>query len=585
MIELKKIYAKDYKIIPNINVDMTQKIKHMIELNGRDTHFIFEKGVYNFSSDYATQADYYLSNTDVENPRKFSIFIKNMQNIIIDGSGSQFIYAGQTAPFGVDASSDITIKNVDIDWEIPLSAEGYVIKSSKDFVDMKIDKEQFPHYVRDSTLIFKGENWEVDNKVSNQFCEFDATTTKFAYRTGDKFSSNKSEDMGDYIRFYGQFDPIPKVGNFGVLRHSKRLNPAMFFNKTLNINIQNVTVHNSGGLGILCQFCDTINVKNVNFRPNREKGRRVLCGHDDGIHLSNNKGEITVEQCSFYGLMDDPINVHGTSLRVEQIINNNTIKGIFIHPQAVGFDSWADEFNEVSFINRENMSSYGVCLVDKFELISPTEFVINFKQNIPEQLKLGDALENLTNSPSLTCKNNYFGSCRARGVLVSTPKKVVIENNVFDSAGAGILIAGDANCWYESGACADVTIKNNHFNECVTSMYQFCEGIISICPEVPNPQIDKPFHRNIKIIGNTFMAFDYSVLYALSVKGLQFKNNKIIRSHMYTPYATRKHMINLDYCANVEIENNILINDVLGKDIHMNGNSIDISNDGNLQIF
>ena len=58
---------------------------------------------------------------------------------------------------------------------------------------------------------------------------------------------------------------------------------------------------------------------------------------------------------------------------------------------------------------------------------------------------MGDALENLTWSPDVEIKNTFFGSCRARGLLVTTPGKVVIENNIFESSGSAILIAGDAN--------------------------------------------------------------------------------------------------------------------------------------------
>ena len=96
---------------------------------------------------------------------------------------------------------------------------------------------------------------------------------------------------------------------------------------------------------------------------------------------------------------------------------------------------------------------------------------------LPEAVIPGDALENLTWTPEVIIKNSFFGSNRARGILMSTPGKVVIENNVFESSGSAILIPGDANGWYESGAVTDVLIRNNVFNDpCMTSMYQFCEG-------------------------------------------------------------------------------------------------------------
>ena len=143
---------------------------------------------------------------------------------------------------------------------------------------------------------------------------------------------------------------------------------------------------------------------------------------------------------------------------------------------------------------------------------------------------------------------------------------------MFESAGSAILIAGDANFWYESGACSDVLIRGNHFADCcMTSMYQFCEGIISICPEIPKPELHKPFHRNIKITENTFQSFDYSVLYALSVQGLEFSHNRIIRSYVYEPMDRKHHMINLEYCSNVTLHDNHLIGDVLGQDVHTVG--------------
>jgi hypothetical protein len=35
------------------------------------------------------------------------------------------------------------------------------------------------------------------------------------------------------------------------------------------------------------------------------------------------------------------------------------------------------------------------------------------------------------------------------GLLVSIPGKVIINQNEFESSGSAILIAGDANGWYE----------------------------------------------------------------------------------------------------------------------------------------
>jgi hypothetical protein len=149
---------------------------------------------------------------------------------------------------------------------------------------------------------------------------------------------------------------------------------------------------------------------------------------------------------------------------------------------------------------------------------------------------------------------------------------VVIEDNRFESSGSAILIAGDANYWYESGAVRDVTIRRNQFTAaCLTSMYQFCEGIISILPEIPKPDLAFPFHRGIRIEDNEFQLFDYPILYAKSVDGLTFSRNRLVRSRAFEPFHARKAGLTFEACRGVVVEDNSLEGDILGKNIVLAG--------------
>ena len=144
----------------------------------------------------------------------------------------------------------------------------------------------------------------------------------------------------------------------------------------------------------------------------------------------------------------------------------------------------------------------------------------------------------------------------------------MIENKDFVSSGAAILIAGDANGWYESGGVRDVLIRGNRFHpSCMTSWYQFGEGVISIYPIIPEFDSARAFHRNIRIEGNSFDVFDYSVLYALSVDGLSFNNNTIKHNTEYKPWQRRKAMLTFEGCMNVQVKGNNIADDVLGKNI------------------
>ena len=89
------------------------------------------------------------------------------------------------------------------------------------------------------------------------------------------------------------------------------------------------------------------------------------------------------------------------------------------------------------------------------------------------------AIENYSFSPEVVIRNNWFGSGRARGAVVMTPRRVLIEGNVFESAGAAIVIAGDALLWFAVGASDGVTVRKNTFTDvCRLSDYQYSNADI-----------------------------------------------------------------------------------------------------------
>jgi hypothetical protein len=133
---------------------------------------------------------------------------------------------------------------------------------------------------------------------------------------------------------------------------------------------------------------------------------------------------------------------------------------------------------------------------------------------------------------------------------------VLVEGNRFEHiAGSPILLAGDANGWYESGACHDVLIRNNRFTDNLTSRFQFTEGLIVAYPEIPDLKGQTEYyHRKVRIEGNVFETFDVPLLYAISTDGLVFQKNKITYNNDYP--AWKKEPFTLRRCANVVIEGN-----------------------------
>ncbi len=568
----KIIHARNFGVIPDTGLDCTESFRNLLEENPEDTVLIIEKGRYDFYSEKAEKEMLYLSNTNCDQPQNLAIILRNMHNTDFEGNGSEFIFHGQVLPFTVDNSNDIALRNIIIDWDIPLTAEGLIVAKGENFADLEIDQTQFPCKVVNNRLVFTGEDWE-SPLMDWTNTEFNKYTKRVAFKSGDRFPKTAQEELGPgFIRFHGNFGAYGEPGNRVVVRHNVRRHPGIFANASKNLCFENIILHCTGGLGILAQFCENLNFDGIRFEPNSAKGRYVVSCHDDGIHLSNNKGAVTIENCTFHGLMDDPVNIHGTAARIRSIVDWRTLECEFVHHETKGFPGWAAQGQQISFIDRNTMTQIGTGTVSNYILIEPERFIITFEEDIPPVLGKGDALENITNTASLTCRNNLFGSCRARGILASTPQKILIENNIFESTGSAVLLPGDANYWYESGACADVTIRNNIFTDsCLTSMYQFCEAIISILPEIPRPDSKRPFHRNIKICDNVFQAYDYPVLYAKSTENLEFARNRIVRSRSFARWHPRKHMLSFEYCSKVVIKDNLLIGDVLGRDVHIQG--------------
>lgn len=566
------LYLTDFGAVPDSRTNATPYVLEALKAckNRGNVLLLFPKGRYDFWPQHCTERVYFESNTTDINPKRLAILVDQMKEFTLDGMGSEFVFHDRMQPLTIDQSSHILARNFSIDWDIPLTAQAEILSVTDTSIDIRCNPCESPCQVENDKLVFTDEGWKSE---WNGVMEFDRLTRLIPQETGDasclgeSWQNYRAEDLGSGLfRLHYPFKRKPATGNFLVLRHSNRDHAGIFITGSDHIRLENIRVYHTAGLGILSQYSDDLQFSGVDVIPNPAKNR-YLSGHDDGMHFSNCGGHIAIDHCTFAGLMDDPVNVHGTSVRVMEVLPGNRCLCKFMHHQSVGME-WARPGDRAGFIENESMITYSEAVIKSFTRQSDELFILEFSGTLPQQLEAGDALENLSRAPSVHIRDCRFKSCRARGMLVSTPGRVIIEHNEFESSGSAILIAGDANYWYESGAVQDVLIRDNRFlDPCLTSMYQFCEAIISICPEIPGPDPARPFHRNIRITGNSFHPFDYPVLFARSVDGLTFSGNKLIRSTRFQPFHHRKAGITLESCMNVLITGNQGSDDVLGKQV------------------
>ncbi|MBR5579565.1 MAG: NPCBM/NEW2 domain-containing protein, partial [Lachnospiraceae bacterium] len=264
---------------------------------------------------------------------------------------------------------------------------------------------------------------------------------------------------------------------------------------------------------------------------------------------SGASGKILIEDCNFAHTHDDPINIHGTFTRVEQRIDDYTLKLKYIHHQQGGFPQY-HVGDMVQFFTRDTLESTdGEKQYEVSEIISnPGQngndlktMVIKFKQPLPSNLTdtIGNepkyVAENVTYAPSVEIRNCTFKNVSTRGILCTTRNKVVIENNIFyPTSMASIFLSNDSNTWYESGPIRDMTIRGNTFyvkDIGGKTSWRYASAVY-IHPVTKNsglPPATNPVHKNITIEDNTFYMDEDTVVKAESVDNLIFRNNKVLR--------------------------------------------------------
>lgn len=528
---------------------------------------VFPKGRYDFYEDGAFLREYYISNHDHEDSRKVAFAFENLKNVTIDGQGSEFIFHGRMIPFALLNNVNFTLKNINIDYEVPALRQLKVLEVNKD--NDEVIAEIYPHgnyRVENEALIVEGEGYEYTPFVSMAF----RLDKRLAYKRSDvSFNPSSVAEKSPNVlslKGWGQLNET-SVGERFVLRSYYRPTPGVFVSECLNTTFENVTVHYAEGMGLLAQMSENITLDGFNVSLRGADDERFFTTQADATHFSACKGVIISKNGLYEGMADDAINVHGTYLRITKRVDDHTLMVRYMHPQAFGF-KWGQEGDTVQFVESEKMQLVAdhintiksIKAFDKPTEFGAKEFEITFADALPTEIseagKFG--VENLTWTPEVVFSDNTIRNNRARGSLFSTPRSVVCENNLFDHThGTAILLCGDCNGWFETGPSKDVLIKNNRFVNALTSNYQFTNAVISIYPEIPNlKDQEKFFHSNIVIEGNTFEMFDKPILYAKSTDGLIFRNNTVKYNDEFEPFHWNKHMFFFEKVANVIIENN-----------------------------
>lgn len=527
----------------------------------------FPEGRYEFHEKGAAVREYYISNHDQTNPKKVGIALEDMKNLTLDGQGSEFVFHGRMLPVSLLRSENCLLKNFSIDFENPHIAQVKIVENDPQdgivfepapWVDYRIAK--------DSIFEAYGEGWTMRHSWG---IAFDGDTKHLVYNTSDIGCPTKgaSEVAPRRIHAPGWKDARLVPGTVVAMRGWGRPTPGIFLSHDVNTTIENVKVHYAEGMGLLAQLCENITLEKFGVCLKGDADPRYFTTQADATHFSGCKGKIVSCNGLYEGMMDDAINVHGTYLKVVKRVDDRTLVGRYMHGQSWGFE-WGCPGDEVQFIRSNTMELVGkqnkiisIRPYDKEQTEGAREFLITFQEPVDQVIneQSGFGIENLTWTPEVLFSGNVIRNNRARGSLFSTPRKTIVENNLFDhTSGAAILLCGDCNGWFETGACRHVIIRKSRFVNALTNLFQFTNAVISIYPEIPDLKGQQQYFHGgpeggIVIEDNEFETFDAPILYAKSVDGLVFRNNTIKLNTEYKPFHPNRNRFWLERVTNVTI--------------------------------
>ncbi|RZK51856.1 MAG: alpha-1,3-galactosidase B, partial [Pedobacter sp.] len=293
--------------------------------------------------------------------------------------------------------------------------------------------------IKDSVFYNRGEGWEMR---PGSGIAFEKDTKRIVFNSGDIAVGTKGVTELSPGRISVRWKNKKLLpGTVIAMRSGPRPSPGIFIHKGKDISLEHVKVHYAEGMGLLAQLTENIYMDGFSVCLRGKNDPRYFTTQADATHFSGCWGKIISKNGLYEGMMDDAINVHGTYLKLIQKIDDYTVIGKYMHGQSYGFD-WANVKDTVQFIRSSTMELWdtkntitSISAVQGDVKTPIKEFKITFSKPLDTEIdpaKTAIGIENLTWTPSVIFTKNVIRNNRARGALFSTPKPVVVSENLFD---------------------------------------------------------------------------------------------------------------------------------------------------------
>ena len=555
-LERDTVSVLDFGAWPDSHRDASAAFKRAAEECCRKpgSVLLIPPGRYDLWRENCAKGDYFVSNTTDENewPDKtkyVGILLKNAKDVEVVGKGATLMMQGRMTPMVIDNCEFVVVSGLTLDFERPGGFEFTYEDVVDGYTTVRLHPDTHYDILPNGRIAFVAEGFSTVG-FPMQCILYDPETKYYTY-SGDwnVLRDCPVEELSHgLLRFRTPAGFNPRKGTSINLRDVIRDELGTFITDSREVSFKGVTMHYMHGMGFVGQYSRDLAFDSIRCEPSRG---RLLAAANDFMQFSGCGGKVSVNGSRFVGAQDDGINIHGTNLRIVKRHSDKKARLRFMHHQSYGFNAFR-KGDSVAIVEPQSMLRMDTAKVVSVKRIDDREMELVFDRPLPRNVVEEElCVENITWTPEVSITGNYFSRIDTRGILVTTPRKVVIQDNIFDKLGmSAILIEGDSRYWFESGPCQDVSILDNTFIECGynNTSDNPSGAVIGINPS--NSKIDPafPVHRNIRIIGNTFRMIERPVMRAKSAGPIVFRGNIVT--------GIGRPEIFLNGCSSVDISDN-----------------------------
>ncbi len=508
-----------------------------------------------------------------------NVVIDGLSDLTIDGHGAELDFHHILSGFQISHCKRVMIKNLSVDWNVPLAVPGHIIRDAEGRKAVQVD----PGYFYDPDgKVASVSNFDVAHMRWDKSIDFECYTPAKVEIT--------PETRSYYIQEIRNYDPA--IGAGCVIRYHTYDGWVFCVTPTSSdITFEHVNLYASPGIGWYClgnrgyklSYC------NIEVKPGTNRPISLM---SDGIQCRNTIGDIILDHCNFSGQGDDAVNLDNSWITISSQPDKRTLQ----------LQTWASAFwtevvsrggkalepgDKISFWSKKDLAKLGDAMVVKKVDDKSGHWIVTVDRDLPAGATLGAVVRcdfQVTSGFSIT--NCHFHNSRARGMVVQVQDGVIENNTVDHTCGSAVQLTCDTNWWEEGYGVHNVVVRGNTFRSCNFVKWERTHsGRHLACLSISSNTLDgvSPFPQqtNLLIDNNTIDDTPGLAIQVTSAQNVVVSRNTISNANL-EPFGdagtdsklTPHGAIFVAYSSNVVVANNRLMSSA---DAYDHGVGVDVA--------